>query len=156
MGRAVDVLAGILDIDGDACKVFEEDFSEESGVATGTAGGDEKAFFRDEGAKCWLEDFLAETVAVAVGVQCVGDGGWLLEDFAEHGVRVGFGGWHCADHLWTSLLIDGGEKKEQQELGWKADFIPTHVAIRPRHGWGTRSVWTGRNKSNCKWWLNAC
>jgi hypothetical protein len=44
-------------------------------------------------------------------------------------VRVGFvGGEHREGHLWVSLLIDGGEKKEPKDTdkSWQGKFIHSH------------------------------
>ncbi len=38
--RAVAVLAGVFDIDGESGEIFEHDFAGESGVAARSAGGD--------------------------------------------------------------------------------------------------------------------
>ena len=89
LSGAVDVLAGVLDVDGDAGEVFEEDFADEASVAAGAAGGDEQALLADEGLARGEEGGFAEAVAVGVGGQGFGDGVGLLVDLAEH--RVGEG-----------------------------------------------------------------
>jgi hypothetical protein len=90
LGGAVDVLAGVLDVDGNSGEVFEEDFADETGVAAGAAGGDEQALFADEGLTGGEEGVLAEAVALGVGGEGFGDGVGLLEDLAEHGVGESF------------------------------------------------------------------
>jgi hypothetical protein len=90
VGGAVDVLAGVLDIDGDSGKVFKKDLADESGMAAGAAGGDEQALFTDEGLKGGAKGVLAKTVGLGIGGEGFGNGARLLEDLSEHGVRKGF------------------------------------------------------------------
>ena len=77
-------------LDGDSGEVFEEDFADEAGVATGAAGRDEQALLADEGLAGGEEGGLAEAVAVGVGSKSCSNGLGLLEYLAEHGVRKCF------------------------------------------------------------------
>jgi hypothetical protein len=47
-------------------------------------------------------------------------------------------------------------QRQRQRRAGRADYIPTHVAMKLRHGWGTRAVGREMNfkgKNNSKSWL---
>ena len=85
--RAVAVLAGVFDIDGESGKVFEHDLACESGVATRSASGDYDSLVAAKRVGDGGEGFRIER---AVG-DVVADGGGesfrLLIDLTQHGVR---------------------------------------------------------------------
>jgi hypothetical protein len=39
-------------------------------------------------------------------------------------------------------------QRQRQEPGWGKFYIPTHVAMKLRHGWGTRSFGVGAEECN--------
>ena len=89
MGGAVDVLAGVLDVDGEVGELFEEELADDAGVAAGAAGGDEHGVLSGEGVAGGEEGVVAEAGGVGEGGEGLGEGGGLLVDLAEHGVGEG-------------------------------------------------------------------
>ena len=95
---AVGVFAGVLDVDGDAAEVFDDELGEQAGVAAGAAGGDDDLVvdvlepLENGGAGVG-----AELVAIDVSVYRGGEGSGLFEDLAQHPVSEGSGfGWMWA------------------------------------------------------------
>ena len=80
------VLAGVLDIDGEAAEVFKDDFGGEAGVAAGAAGGNEDFTAGIEPVGNGSEGGGPEAVGVEIEVEGALDGLRLLVDFAQHGV----------------------------------------------------------------------
>ncbi len=91
MGGAADVLAGVLDIDGQAGEFLEEEAADDAGVTAGAAGRDEQAVLAGERVQGGREGFFVEASAAGEGCEGFGQGCGLLVDLAQHGVRIGSG-----------------------------------------------------------------
>ena len=86
---AATVLAGVLDVDGKAAEIFEENFAVKAAVTAGAAGGDED-FARSVGpVREARGNFRLQRLTGKIKMQSALERLGLLIDFAQHGVREG-------------------------------------------------------------------
>ena len=93
---AVGVFAGVLDVDGNAAEVFDDELGEQAGVAAGAAGGDHDLGVDaleplEEGAALVGAELAAGYISVYRSIE----GSGLFEDLAEHPVSEGGGFGRC-------------------------------------------------------------
>ena len=115
-GFAVTELAGVLNFDGDLCKLLNGVHGDESGVPRRAASGDDDTFGVEE--TVFVVDEAGEGDVVLADVHTtahgVGEGAWLLEDLLEHKVRVtaflqlGEGEFEALDLRGFCYVVDGG------------------------------------------------
>ena len=86
---AATVLAGVLDVDGKAAEIFEENFAVKAAVTAGAAGSDED-FARGVGpVREARGNYRLQGSARKIKIERALERLGLLINFAQHGVREG-------------------------------------------------------------------